>query len=112
MDHAEECPSYYVDCWGTICDCDYMHICMCRELRACEERVLNEYRQQHDGISERYFQQIRIDALRDAREAVAALGNEPQPNHDGDPYSWSEGFGNAQEQALAAIDALMEGHQP
>ena len=39
MDHVEECPSYYVDCWGTICDCDYMHICMCRELRACEQRV-------------------------------------------------------------------------
>ena len=40
MDHVEECPSYYVDCLGTICDCDYMHICMCRELRACEQRVL------------------------------------------------------------------------
>ena len=43
MDHVEECPSYYVDCLGTICDCDYMHICMCRELRACEERMLTTY---------------------------------------------------------------------
>ena len=48
------------------------------------------------------------DALAAAREAVAALGNEPQPKHDGDPYSWSEGFVNAQEQALAAIDAVKE----
>ena len=35
--------------------------------------MLNEYRQQHDGISERYFQQIRNDALDKATEAVAAL---------------------------------------
>ena len=46
------------------------------------------------------------DALDAAREAVAELGNEPQPKHDGDPYSWSEGFVNAQEQALAVIDKL------
>lgn len=41
MDHIEECPSYYVDCWGTVCYCDYSHICICRELRACEERMLD-----------------------------------------------------------------------
>jgi hypothetical protein len=35
--------------------------------------ALNEYRQQHDGISERYFQQIRNDALQEAREALELL---------------------------------------
>ena len=50
-----------------------MYDCICAALRACEARVLNEYRQQHDGISERYFQQIRNDALDAATEAVAAL---------------------------------------
>ena len=44
-DHVEECPSYYADCWGTVCDCDYPHICICRELRACEERMINSARE-------------------------------------------------------------------
>ena len=47
-----------------------------------------------------------LDALDDVQDRLAALGNEPQPKHDGDGYSWSDGFVNAQEQALAAIDAL------
>ena len=50
MDHVEECPSYYVDCWGTICDCDYSHICMCRELRACEQRMLAAAREAVDAL--------------------------------------------------------------
>ena len=88
---------------------------MCRELRACEERVRSEEQQrvesaltfvgQHDAAWELA---VRDKALRDARDAVAALGNEPQPKHDGDPYSWTEGFVNAQEQAVAAIDARRE----
>lgn len=45
MNHIEECPSYYVDCWGTVCYCDYSHICICRELRACEERMINAARE-------------------------------------------------------------------
>lgn len=88
-------------------------VCICKNLRACEERVRREEQQrietaltfvgQHDAAWELA---VRDKTLRDAREAVAALGNEPQPKHDVDPYSWSEGFVNAQEQALAAIDAL------
>lgn len=97
MDHVEECPSYYVDCWGTICYCDYDHICMCRELRACEERVRGEEQQrieaalksvgQHDASWELA---VRDKALRDAgaRSAVThdplcyrshdqTLGNDP-----------------------------------
>ena len=45
-------------------------------------------------------------ALRDAVEAVKALGNEPQPAHDGSPKTWSQGFSNARTQAVAAIEAL------
>lgn len=52
MDHVEECPSYYVDCLGTICDCDYMHICICPELRACERRLMEWMR---STIVERIF---------------------------------------------------------
>ena len=105
MDHVEECPSYYVDCLGTICDCDYEHICMCRELLACEQRVLNEYRKAHDGISERYFQQIWNDALDAAREAVKGI-------------NWFSDEGKmlsavvATANSISAIDALRKGNQP
>ena len=72
--------------------------CICDELRACEVRVLNEYRKQHDGISEGYFQQIRNDALDAAREAVAAI-------HD--DCNCYEDLG-IRADAIAAIDALRE----
>jgi hypothetical protein len=90
MDHVEECPSYYVDCWGTICYCDYDHICMCRELRACEQRVREDERSNNftpddhaNGMTEAY--QRGLDA---AREAV--LHSHPF----------------ASQRGLAAIDAL------
>lgn len=69
MDHVEECPSYYVDCWGTVCYCDYPHICICRELRACEERMINSAREAvrnecfHDTDSDWCVFVAAIDAL-------------------------------------------------
>ena len=76
MDHVEECPSYYVDCLGTICDCDYEHICMCRELRACEQRMLDD-----DVLSAAYHGQKGYDvgyaaALDAAREAYDPTGGD------------------------------------
>ena len=80
MDHVEECPSYYVDCWGTICYCDYDHICMCRELRACEQRVREDERSNNftpddhaDGMTESYhrgFDDARWIAAKEALEGV------------------------------------------
>jgi hypothetical protein len=55
---------------------------------------------EYDGISERYFQQIRNDATQPAREAVAAL-----------PYGtgtfWPKGKWLDRDEALAAIDAAV-----
>jgi hypothetical protein len=48
-----------------------------------EQRVLNEYRQQHDGISEAYFQQIRNDALRDAVDVVWKVPAKARHEDDG-----------------------------
>lgn len=92
MDHVEECPSFYVDCLGTICDCDYEHICMCRELRACEERIKT-----HEGCADAERIEGYLDgyaaALDDAREAVA-----------GHPLRGL--YSTITDQFVAAIDAL------
>lgn len=46
---------------------------------------------------------IKAEALEEAVQRVEALGNEPQPNHGGDPYSWSNGYVECQRQAIAVI---------
>ena len=88
--------------------------CICDALRACEVRVLNDYRKQHDGISEGYFQQIRNDALNAARDAVTAIES------DRDALVWWERFGDNPDdpdevtvlielhRAIAAINALRD----
>ena len=105
MDHVEECPSYYVDCWGTICDCDYMHICMCRELRACEVRVEESMDRAWSQTVQLAVAHTRTATLDAAREAVAALV----------PSEFWEGIEGRRSQwwivkaeAIAAIDALRE----
>ena len=101
MDHVEECPSYYVDCWGTICYCDYDHICMCRELRACEQRVREDERSNNftpddhaNGMTEAY--QRGLDAAREAVKGVNWF------NDDGKMLSAIV----ATAESLATIDAL------
>ena len=101
MDHVEECPSYYVDCWGTVCYCDYEHICMCRELRACEQRVREDERSNNftpddhsNGMTEAY--QRGLDAAREAVKGVNWF------NDDGKMLSAIV----ATAESLAAIDAL------
>ena len=79
-DHLDECPEVFIDCYGSSCDCDYSHLCICDALRSCEVRVRGEEQQrieaalkfvgQHDAAWELA---VRDKALRDAREAVAAL---------------------------------------
>ena len=39
-DHLDECPEVFIDCYGSSCDCEYLHFCICDALRACEQRVL------------------------------------------------------------------------
>ena len=77
-DHLDECPEVFIDCYGSSCDCDYAHICMCKELRACEARLLEG--RPDPGISEKQaianyaiYQNGYDAALDAAREAVAAL---------------------------------------
>ena len=111
-DHLDECPEVFIDCYGSSCDCDYAHICMCRELRACEERVRGEEQQrieaalkfvgQHDASWELA---VRDKALREAREAVAALATERELRSP-------SGLDIDIREALAAIDALREGEKP
>ena len=98
MDHVEECPSYYVDCWGTICDCDYEHTCICRELRACEERVEESMDRAWSQTVQLAVAHTRTATLDAAREAVAALLAYDSPYG---PLIRSDA-------ALSAIDALRE----
>ena len=107
MDHVEECPSFYVDCYGTICDCDYEHICMCRELRACEKRVRREEIDRPDTHSTYVYRAGRAEGyekgLNAAREAVlGARSLDVASGHmvDGQArFVWMN-------HALEAIDAL------
>jgi hypothetical protein len=76
-DHLDECPEVFIDCYGSSCDCEYSHFCICDALRSCEVRVRGEEQQrieaaltfvgQHDAAWELA---VRDKALRDAREAV------------------------------------------
>jgi hypothetical protein len=79
-DHLDECPEVFIDCFGTLCDCEYFHFCICDALRACEERVRGEEQQrieaalrsvgQHDVAWELA---IRESTLREAVQRVEAL---------------------------------------
>jgi hypothetical protein len=88
------------------CDLGGMYV-----LYADHVAALAEYRQQHDGISERYFQQIRNDALQEARDAVAALSTFAEANCNDSGDDWRVGRADGLRDALAAIDALAEGEQ-
>ena len=113
MDHVEECPSYYVDCWGTICDCDYEHICMCRELRACEERAREDERSNNftpddfsDAMTEAYQR-----GLNDAMEAVELIPAPYKVVGNFETYgAYHEGRSDMKDMALSAIDALRENY--
>jgi hypothetical protein len=100
MDHVEECPSYYVDCWGTICDCDYSHLCICDALRTCEARVHEAAYQAGKAYGLTVNGYTRgLDA---ARESVAEVLAYESPMG---PLIRSMA-------ALAAIDALREEEKP
>ena len=73
MDHVEECPSYYVDCWGTVCYCDYSHICICRELLACEERMINAAREAVKGVNWFNDEGKMLSAIVATAESLSAI---------------------------------------
>ena len=107
-DHLDECSEVFIDCYGSSCDCEYSHFCICDALRSCEVRVRGEEQQrieaaltfvgQHDASWELA---VRDKALREAREAVAALATERELRSP-------SGLDIDIHAALAAIDALRE----
>lgn len=72
-DHLDECPEVFIDCYGSSCDCEYSHFCICDALRSCEERV----RRENVLLS---VSRIRgyADALITVREAIAEI-HQPVP---------------------------------
>jgi hypothetical protein len=104
-DHLDECPEVFIDCHGTLCDCEYSHFCICDALRACEERVRGEEQQrieaalrsvgQHDAAWELA---IRESTLREAVQRVEAL-----------PWTSETWLAHAER---AAIIAAIKGDQP
>jgi hypothetical protein len=78
-DHLDECPEVFIDCYGTLCDCEYSHFCICDALRACEQRVRGEEQQRIESALKSVGQHdvawelaIRERTLRDARDAIIA----------------------------------------
>jgi hypothetical protein len=79
-DHLDECPEVFIDCCGTLCDCEYLHFCICDALRACEERVRGEEQQRIESALKFVGQNdvawelgIRERTLREAVQRVEAL---------------------------------------
>ncbi len=90
-DHLPECPQIFgKPDWYCCEDCDpgVWDDCICDRLRACEQRVNDDWVRDYGG--HRAFA-LGVQA---AREAVAAVGVRKDTSHD------------MRVQALAAIDAL------
>ena len=115
-DHLDECPEVFIDCYGSSCDCDYSHLCICDELRACEVRVRGEEQQrietaltfvgQHDAAWELAVRDKALDAAREAVLGAKAIDVYYGRGLDEPPqFIWLNN-------ALAAIDALRKGNQP
>ena len=95
-DHLDECPEVFIDCYGSSCDCEYSHFCICDALRSCEARVHEAAYQAGKAYGLTVNGYTRgLDA---AREAVAALL----------AYESPMGPLIRTMAALAAIDALKE----
>lgn len=74
--------------------------CACALIARARIDERNNYRREHDGISDRYFCQVRADALAEARATVTAL----------DEHDSCVGFNGPaiyQQDVLDAIDALI-----
>ena len=69
MDHVEECPSYYVECWG---DDELLELhCICDRLRAAEQRVEESMDRAWSQTVQLAVAHTRTATLDAAREAVA-----------------------------------------
>ena len=136
-DHLDECPEVFIDCYGTLCDCEYFHFCICDALRACEERVRGEEQQrietalkfvgQHDAAwelairedeqSHNFSPDIHWEGmaeayqrgLNDALEAVELIPAPYKVLGNFETYgAYHEGRSDMKDMALSAIDALKE----
>jgi hypothetical protein len=118
-DHLDECSEVFIDCYGSSCDCEYSHFCICDALRSCEVRVRGQEQQrieaaltfvgQHDAAWELA---VRDKALRDAREAVELIPAPYKVVGNFETYgAYHEGRSDMKDMALSAIDALREERQ-
>ena len=92
-EHLPECEPCYLD---------VVWICICNQLRACEQRVLKDT--VPGEWHEKRMAWVRKDALDAAREAVVAV---PYDEPEEDPQS-REHEVEVRQRYLAAIDALRE----
>ena len=72
-DHLDECPEVFIDCYGTLCDCEYSHFCICNALRACEARVTALATPETVMQANYWYEQGQRDALNAVVQRVEAL---------------------------------------
>ncbi len=72
-DHLDECPEVFIDCYGTLCDCEYSHFCICDALRACEARVTALATPESVSQANYWYEQGQQDFLKAAVQRVEAL---------------------------------------
>jgi hypothetical protein len=72
-DHLDECPEVFIDCYGTLCDCEYSHFCICDALRACEARVTALATPETVAQAGYWYEQGQRDAIAAAVKRVEAL---------------------------------------
>jgi len=72
-DHLDECPEVFIDCYGTLCDCEYSHFCICDALRACEARVTALATPETVSQATYWYEQGQRDAIAAAVQRVEAL---------------------------------------
>lgn len=72
-DHLDECPEVFIDCYGTLCDCEYSHFCICDALRACEDRVTAAAVQRVEALATERELQSPSEISVDLRDVIAAI---------------------------------------
>jgi hypothetical protein len=97
-DHLDECPEVFIDCYGTLCDCEYSHFCICDALRACEARVTALATPESVSQANYWYEQGQQDFLNAAVQRVKAHlimldNNGWRATLNGEGYSDLEGFG-------------------
>ena len=95
-EHLPECEPCYLD---------VVWICICNQLRACEQRVLKDT--VPGEWHEKRMAWVRKDALDAAREAVEAIPAPYKIRGDFETFGpYNEGRADMKDAALSGIDAL------